>query len=145
MADYASSDNVGYMITSVSDSVSANLKAWAIGASTVWANGILNTTTNLSSTPALVQKACEYYSTGLILRVLTDVSEVEMPTVQWYFAEADRLLGLYVASQSDEDDLSHPYSSSKTPGYVYSGRDKRTTYDDNDYSYIDDTDWTTDD
>lgn len=145
MADYASSTNVGYMIVSVSDSVSSNLKAWAIGASTTWVNGELNITTNLSSTPATVALAAEYYSVGLILRVLTDVSEVEMPTVQWYFQEAERLLNLYIGSQAAEDDLSHPYSSSKTPGFIYSGRDKRTTFDDNDYEYVDDTEWTSDD
>jgi hypothetical protein len=145
MADYGSSTNLGYILTSVSDSVSANLKAYGLSTATVWANGLLNITSNLSSTPALVKQACEYYAAGVILRILFDVSLEESDTVTWYFSEAERLMNLYMGSVADEDDLSHPYSSSKTPGYIYSGRNKRTTYDDNDYEYIDDTTWTTDD
>jgi hypothetical protein len=145
MADYGSSTNLGYILTSVSDSVSANLKAYGLSSATVWANGLLNITTNLSSTPAIVGQACEYYAAGVILRILFDVSLEESSTVEWYFTEAERLMDLYMGSVADEDDLSHPYSSSKTPGYIYSGRNKRTTYDDNDYEYIDDTTWTTDD
>ena len=145
MADYGSTTNLGYILTSVSDSVSANLKAYGLSTATIWANGLLNTTTNISPTPALVQQACEYYAAGVIMRILFDVSLEESSTVEWYFSEAERLMTLYMGSVADEDDLGHPYSSSKSPGHVYSGRNKRNTYDDTDYEYVDDTIWTVDD
>ena len=144
MTDYADSTDLGYLTTSIADSVSANLKAYAIEISNTWVNSIVQ---NVSTTsiPDLVQKAATYYAYAFILRNLYDTSMEDTPVAMWYEKEAYRLLGAYSAQNTQEADATNPYASSQSPGYIYSGRNKRTSYDDTDYNDIDESTWTSDD
>ena len=144
MTDYASSTDLGYLTTSISDSVSSNLKAYAIEIATTWVNSIVQGIST-SSIPDLVEKAATYYAYAFILRNLYDTSMEDSPVAVWYEKEAFRLLSAYSAQNSKEADATNPYASSKSPGYIYSGRDKRTSYDDTDYTNVNEVTWTSDD
>ena len=144
MTDYANSTDLGYLTTSISDSVSADLKAYAIEIATTWVKSIV-TGVSLSSVPDLVEKAATYYAYAFLLRNLYDTSMEDSPVAVWYEKEALRLLSAYSAQNTQEADATNPYSSSQSPGYIFSGRDKRTSYDNTDYDNIDEAIWTSDD
>lgn len=144
MADYASSTDLGYLTTSISDSVSSNLKAYAIEIATTWVNSIVQGIST-SSIPDLVEKAATYYAYAFILRNLYDTSMEDSPVALWYEKEAFRLLSAYSSQHSQEADITNPYACSKSPGYIYSGRNKRTSYDDTVYDDVNEVTWTSDD
>jgi len=144
MTDYASSTDLGYLTTSIADSVSSNLKAYAIEIATTWVKSIVQNV-SLSSIPDLVEKAATYYAYAFILRNLYDTSMEDTPVAEWYEKEALRLLSAYSAQNTQEEDATNPYASSQSPGYIYSNRNKRSSYDDTDYDDVNETVWTSDD
>ena len=145
MTDYGSSTDLGYLLTSINDSVSSSLKSYALEIATTWVNSFSINGLTTASIPDSIEKAATFYAYAFILRNLYDTSMEDSPVAVWYEKEALRLLGSYSASVADDDSITNPYASSKSPGYVYSNRNKRTSYDDTDYEYVDETTWTSDD
>lgn len=140
MVDYGNSTDLGYLIYSITDSVNANLKSYALETSTSWVNSKIQGV-SLSSVPDLVEKAATYYAYSLILRVLYDTSLDDTAMANKFEKMAEDLLGAYIAQNLDEESDMHPYSGNLTPTYAYTGRNKRTAEDDTDYDNIDDTEW----
>lgn len=135
MANYGSSTNLGYIIASIDDSVSANLKAYALTGADNWINSKI---TGLSTTspPTLIAQAAEYYAAVLIYRALYDVSIEETPTVVWWEETANNLLNSYIAQNPSAGEEASPYSRSSTPTKAYMERNPRTEepeIDDHDY------------
>lgn len=145
MADYGNSTDLGYLLTSISTSVSANQKSYALEIATTWVNSYNITGLTTASVPDIVEKAATFYAYAFLLRMLYDTSFDDSASAKWYETEAIRLMESYSAIHADEDALTNPYASSLSPGYVYSGRNKRTSYDDTDYDDVDETVWTSDD
>ena len=143
MTDYASSTDLGYLTAALGASATTNGKAYAIEAATTWVNSFNVSGLTTASVPDLVEKAATYYAYSFLLRNLYDVSVDDTPMAAWYEKEAFRLMNSYIASVASEESTAHPYGSSKTPTRAYMGRHTRTTYDDTDYDYIDDTTNTT--
>lgn len=145
MTDYGSSTDLGYLTTSIADSVSSNLKSYALEIATTWVDSYSIAGLTTSSIPDLVEKAATYYAYAFILRNLYDTSMADSYSASWFEAEAKRLIEAYSATVADEDSLTNPYASHQSPGYIYSGRNKRTSYDDTDYDDVEETVWTSDD
>lgn len=125
---YADSTNLGYIIASIADSVSANLKSYAITVADNWVNaqvGVISGTT-----PALVKQAAEYFAAAFILRNLYDTDSEEAATAVWYEKMAHDMLEAYQAQNPGAtEDYDSPYSSSMTPTEKYMDRNIRTEYD----------------
>ncbi len=145
MTDYGDSTDLGYLTTSISDSVSANLKAYALEIATTWVDSFSIDGLTTASVPDLVQKAATYYAYAFILRNLFDTSIADSMSAKWFETEAYRLMEKYSTTLEVENSLTNPYGVSKSPGYVYTNRNKRTSYDETDYDDIDETTWTVDD
>lgn len=124
---YASSTKLGYLITSVTDSVSANLKAQAIIAADAWVESQIGVVSG--TVPLLVEEASTDFAYAFILRVLYDTDSEEAGSVAWYEKLARELLAGYQAQNPDTPDYESPYSSSLTPTEKYMERDVRTEYD----------------
>ena len=92
MADYASSTDLGYLITSISSDVSNNLKAYAIEIANTWVNSKVEGIST-SSVPDAVEKAATYYAYVFILKNLYDTTGEESPMQDWFEKQANELLG----------------------------------------------------
>lgn len=140
MADYGNSTDLGYLLTPITNDVSASLKSYGLEVATTWVNSKI-TGVSTSSVPDLVEKAATYYAYVFILKNLYDTTGEEAPNIDWYEKQANDLLSSYIESVADEESTIHPYSGSLSPTYQYMGRNKRTTDDDTDYDDVDDTTW----
>lgn len=114
MSHYANSTNLGYLIADLDDSVSADLESYALTASD---NEILSKIqdVSISSPPALIQQAAEYFAMAFILRKLYDTSQEDTITADWYEKKANEYIGAYASQNLNEESDIHPYSSSQTP------------------------------
>lgn len=138
---YGNSTDLGLLINSISDSVSTNLKNFALEVADSWVNrqvGVISGTT-----PDLVEKAATYYAYVMILRNLYDTDVEDSAMVQWYESEAKEFLEAYMAQNETSDYLS-PYSARNTPSKRYTKRNLRTDYDYNDYDDVDRSEWDSD-
>ena len=140
-SNYATDTNVYLLLTGVADDISAALMTYSLTTSDNWANALLSAPVSVTSTPALVMQAAEYYSASFILRNLFDVSEVDSGTAIWYEKQATDLLSYYISQNSTEDSEIHPYSGNLTPTNVFMQRNKRTVIDDTDYDNVNDIEW----
>jgi hypothetical protein len=140
MVDYGNSTDLGYLITSIADSVSANLKSYALEVATTWVNSKV-TGVSTSSIPDLVEKAATYYAYSFILHNLYDTSLDDTAMAKKFEVMAEDLLEAYIGQNMNEDSDMHPYSSNLSPTNTFTQRNKRTSYDDTDYDNVDDTEW----
>ena len=128
MTDYGNSTDLGYLVTSISDSVSSNLKAYALEAATTWINskipGISTT-----SIPDLIEKAATYYAYVFILRNLYDTDSEEGAMIVWYEKQANELLDAYLEQNPGVSDYQSPCSSRLTPTDQFMERNLRTVDD----------------
>lgn len=130
MADYGSSTDLGYLIQSISDSVSSNLKSYALEVSTTWINSQVPGI-SFVSVPDLIEKAATYYAYVFILRNLYDTDSEEGAMVKWFEAQANDLVAKYISQNPSVEDYDSPYSSSLTPTERYMDRNLRTVDDTN--------------
>jgi hypothetical protein len=129
-ANYATENNIKTLYTPITDSVSSSLLALSLTYSDNYIDSQYpDQNISKTATPALIMQAAEFKAMEFILRNLNDTSDGELPTADWYKKEADRLIESY--GSSDEESLTNPYSSSKTPTNSY----LRDTYD-GDYTTI---------
>jgi hypothetical protein len=140
MADYGNATDLALLYTALADSVSSNLKTYALEVSTTWVNSKVEGLST-SSVPDLVEKAATFYAYSFILRNLFDVSESDTESAIKFEKMAEDLLGAYIAQQVIESSESHPYSSNLTPTGAYTGRNKRTVEDDTNYDNINEVEW----
>ena len=140
MTDYGNSTDLGYLINSVSNDVSANLKSFALEVSTTWVNSKLPAPIT-GTVPDLVEKAATYYAYVFILKNLYDTTGEEDPMMDWFEKQANDLLAAYVEQNVTEESTMHPYSGSLSPSNVFTQRNKRTVDDDTDYDDVNDVDW----
>lgn len=124
---YASSTKLGYLITSITDSVSANLKAQAIIAADAWVESQIGAISG--SVPLLIEEASTDFAYAYILRVLYDTDSEESQSMIWYEKLARELLAAYQAQNPDTPDYESPYSSNLTPTERYMERNVRTEDD----------------
>ena len=124
---YASSTKLGYLLTSISDSVSANLKSQAIIAADAWVNSQIGVISG--TVPLLIEEASTDFAYAYILRVLYDTDSEESQSMVWYEKLARELLAAYQAQNPDTPDYESPYSSNLTPTSKYTKRNIRTEYD----------------
>ena len=136
---YASSTKLGYLLTSITDSVSANLKAQAIIAADAWVESMIGPVSG--SVPLLIEEASTDFAYAYILRVLYDTDSEESQSMVWYEKLARELLDAYLAQNPDTPDYESPYSSNLTPTRLYTKRNLRTVEDDDETDNIDDTRW----
>lgn len=125
MANYGSSTNLGYIIASIDDSVSANLKAYALTGADNWVNSHISGLST-ASPPTLIAQAAEYYAAVLIYRSIYDTSIEDSPTVIWWEKTAEDLLNAYIALTPSVSEETSPYSRSSTPTKQYMVRNVRT-------------------
>ena len=141
MADYGSSTDLGYLLTPISNDVSANLKSYALEVSTTWVKSKVEGV-SLSTVPVFVEKAATYYAYVFLVKNLLDTSiETESLNIDWFEKQANELLNAYIAQNMNEESDAHPYSGSLTPTNVFTQRNKRTVEDDTDYDNVEDTSW----
>lgn len=140
MADYGSSTDLGYLLTPLTNDVSASLKSYALEVSTTWVNSKLPAAIT-GTVPDLVEKAATYYAYVFLLKNLYDTTGEESPMMDWYEKQANDLLAAYVEQTATEESTMHPYSGNLTPTNVFTQRVKRTVEDDTDYDNVDDTEW----
>ena len=142
MADYGNSTDLGYLITPITDSVSANLKSYALEVATTWVNSKLPAPLT-GTIPDLVEKAATYYAYVFLLKNLYDTTGEESPMMDWYEKQANDLLSAYVEQTATEESTIHPYSGSLTPTHHFTERHLRTVRDDDEYEYddVDDDEW----
>ena len=140
MADYGNSTDLGYLLTAIADSVSVNLKSYALEVSTSWVNSKV-TGVSTSSVPDLVEKAATFYAYAWILRNLYDTSLEDTENAIWFEKQANDLLNAYIAQNLTEESEAHPYSSNLSPTFAYMGRNKRTATDDTDYDNVEEETW----
>lgn len=124
---YASSTKLGYLIASVDDSVSANLKAQAITTADAWVNSQIGTVSG--TVPLLIEEAATHFAYAFILRILYDTDSEESQTMVWEEKLARELLAAYQAQNPDTPDYESPYSSNLTPTEQFMERNIRTEYD----------------
>jgi len=124
---YASSTKLGYLIASVDDSVSANLKSQAITTADTWVNSQIGTISG--TVPLLIEEAATHFAYAFILRILYDTDSEESQTMVWEEKLARELLAAYQAQNPDTPDYESPYSSSLTPTEEFMERNIRTEYD----------------
>ena len=136
---YASSTKLGYLIASIADSVSANLKAQAIIAADAWVESMIGPVSG--TTPLLIEEASTDFAYAYILRVLYDTDSEESQSMVWYEKLARELLDAYLAQNPDTPDYESPYSSNLTPTRLYTKRNLQTVEDDDETDNIDDTRW----
>lgn len=137
---YVNATNLGYIIASINDSISANLKSYAISAADNWVNS--KVTGIPSSTPALIQQAAEYYAAAILLRILYDTDVEGSASAEWYEKTAEDILSQWISQNSSStEDYESPYSSNLTPTRLYTKRNLQTVEDDDETDNIDDTRW----
>jgi hypothetical protein len=117
MTNYGNTTNLGYILSSVSDSVSSNQKTYALNSADNWINSQIAPITG--TTPALIQQAAEYFAAAFLLRMLYDTDSEEAQTAVWYEKQANDTLSAYIA-QNDITEYDSPYSSRLTPSRVFS-------------------------
>ena len=140
MADYGNSTDLGYLINSIANDVSASLKSFALEVSTTWVNSKLPAPIT-GTVPDLVEKAATYYAYVFILKNLYDTTGEEDPMMDWFEKQANDLLAAYVEQSATEESTMHPYSGSLSPTNVFTQRNKRTVEDDTDYDNVNDVEW----
>lgn len=128
MTDYGSSTDLGYLITSIADSVSSNLKSYALEVASTWINSQIPGIST-SNIPDMIEKAATYYAYVFILRNLYDTDSEESAMMKWYEAQAEALVAAYLAQNPTASDYDSPYSSSLTPTEQYMERNLRTVDD----------------
>lgn len=141
---YADDSNITTLTNALTDSVSSDLLDLSLTISDNWIDARIGGLDE-NNPPLLIAQAAEFYAVSFILHNLYDTSNGESPTALWYEKQATEAINAYTAQNSNEDDLTHPYSSSKTPSRIYTNRNKRTTYDYIDYDNQDDTQWPVED
>jgi hypothetical protein len=124
---YASSTKLGYLIASIADSVSANLKAQAITTADAWVNSQIGTVSG--TVPLLIEEAATHFAYAFLLRILYDTDSEESQTMVWYEKLARELLAAYQAQNPDTPDYESPYSSNLTPTESYMKRNVRSEDD----------------
>ena len=124
---YASSTKLGYLITSITDSISSDLKAQAITTADAWVNSQIGTISG--TTPLLIEEAATHFAYAFLLRILYDTDSEESQTMVWEEKLARELLAAYQAQNPDTPDYESPYSSNLTPTEKFMERNIRTEYD----------------
>lgn len=137
---YGNTTDLGYLLTPITNDVSASLKAYGLEVADSWVNSKLPAALT-GTTPDLVEKAATYYAYVFILRNLYDTTGLEAPNIDWYEKQANELLGAYIESTATEDSTIHPYSGNLTPTNVFTQRNLRTAYDDTDYDNVEEPSW----
>lgn len=142
---YGNSTDLGYLVTALADSVSSNLKSYALEVADTWVYSKVGYTIS-GSTPDLVEKAATYYAYYILLTNLDDTSLTVSATSEIWHKMAEDLLDAYIAQNLVESSDAHPYSSNLTPTHRYVERDIRSTTDDDDdiYNVSEDT-WESED
>ena len=125
---YADIDNLGTLITSLSEDASVDRITLAVAASDAWVNSKLPAPLT-GTIPNLVEMAATYYTYVFILKNLYDTNGEESPMMDWYEKQANDLLSAYVEQNATEESTMHPYSGHLTPTNVFMGRNKRATRD----------------
>ena len=137
---YADIDNLGTLITSLSEDASVDRITLAVAASDAWVNSKLPAPLT-GTIPNLVEMAATYYAYVFILKNLYDTNGEESPMMDWYEKQANDLLSAYVEQNATEESTMHPYSGHLTPTNVFMGRNKRATRDYTDYNDVNEVDW----
>lgn len=137
---YGNATDLSVLVESVTDSVSANRKAYALEIADTWVNSKLPAAIT-GTVPDLIEKAATLYAYVFIMRTLDDTAEVEAAAWPIYQKQAEDFIGIYVEQNATEESTVHPYSGSLTPTNVFTQRVKKTVRDDTNYDDVDDTRW----
>lgn len=137
MTNYGSSTDLGYLLTTITDSVDSNQKAYALEVADTWVNSLVDSVP--STVPDNVEKAATLYAYVIILRMLYDTAVADSYSASKFEQLAIDLLKSY--ADDIENEKMSPYSASLTPTSRYMRRNKRTAEDDRDYDNVDNINW----
>ena len=122
---YGNSTDLGYLVTALADSVSSDLKSYALESADTWVYSKVGYIIS-GTTPDLVEKAATYYAYYILLTNLDDTSMTVSATSEIWKKMAEDLLDAYIGQIAIESSEAHPYSSNLTPTHVYTERNIRT-------------------